>query len=97
MLKANMRVLLVVSLALFVLCSLVNMYPAREDIKSHSKKFPLPCDFLNCDFPNMLSCYESNPLFCLRGEYHDIGLQNITCDLYYRLIDLMIFIKIKLL
>ena len=42
MFKANnMRVLMVVSVALFVLCSSVNMFPARyflDEIKKYSKR-----------------------------------------------------------
>ena len=68
MFKANnMRVLLVLSVALFVLCSLVDMIPDRA-------KIPFPCDMFNCDPPKTLVCREDNPIFCGLGEYHVIGL-----------------------
>ena len=77
MFKANnMRVLFVLLVVLFVLCSLVDMIPSRSDFKSHSKpqeKLVL-CDNITC-INNDFVCVNypvHNPEMCtnfLGGAY----------------------------
>ena len=76
MFKANnMRMLLVLSMVLFVLCSSVNMVPARsflEDIKRYSKR---QGELVYCDdFPcpgNNFRCNLSPIIYgCPRGMYY---------------------------
>ena len=91
MFKANkMRVLLILSMVLFVLFSSVNMLPARsflDDIKRYSKRqgsLPL-CDdpdFLCSNGSHTLLCGFPNPISC-DSEFVDYGLyHNISCIIY---------------
>ena len=80
----NMRVLLVVSVVLFVLCSSVNMVPARsflDDIKRYSKR---QGNLPECNDPNFLCSNGSHTILCgfpnpescdfyLFGLYHNIS------------------------
>ena len=59
----NMRVLLVVSVAMFLLCSSVNMFPARsflESITDNSKRQDGTC-------PSQLSC--TSDADCINSQY----------------------------
>ena len=83
MFKANnMRMFLVLSVALFVLCSSVNMVPARsflDDIKRYSKRQgdePILCDNFQCSTgSNNLRCQTipTNGPLPPCGLYHNIS------------------------
>ena len=80
MFKANnMRVILVLSVALFVLCSSVNMVPARsflDDIKRYSKRQGKPlCSYYECESNNFV-CFvylAQSPELCRRGMYRFVS------------------------
>ena len=88
--RNNMRVLLVLSVALFVLCSSVNMVPTRtflDDIKRYSKR--QGGEFSSCDDPDFLCSNGShNNILCgfhspFGGCDEDTGLyHNISCIIY---------------
>ena len=100
MFKANnMRMLLVLSMALFVLCSSVNMVPARsflEDIKRYSKRqgslpFCDDPDFLCSNGSHAFFCGFANPISC-DYVFVDYGLyHNISCIIYNAKVYIVLF------
>ena len=104
MFKANnMRMLLVLSMVLFVLCSSVNMVPARsflDDIKRYSKRqgsLPLCTDpnFQCSNGSHSFLCGHANPIDC-DSEFVYYGLyHNISCIIYNAKVYIVLLITIK--